>query len=229
MIIIIPGWMHSAAEWSVVSGLLEQQGVENCVLDLPGFGTVPIDESIKTMSDLTTWCKNKVTQIEENNTPPVTLVGHSCGGRIGLALVAEGMVLEKLVLIGSPNLYRPSRAIQLTKLLVSVMSPVKRFIPESLRHGLRSADYTQAAGTSMQDLYQNVIKYDQTNLLAKVTVPVQLLWGENDTAAPVRIARELDSKLQHSSLEIIPKLGHNLHHENPVLLAGKLKSYVTNS
>ncbi len=224
--IIIPGWMHSADKWATVSKLLEQQGIENRVLDLPGFGSQPADVKIKTMSDVTEWCRNDIAHIAISTTP-ITLVGHSCGGRIALQLVADGLQVEKLVLIGSPNLYRPAVSVRVIKVLVSVCRPIKPLVPHAIRVKLRSADYLEVKDTVMQELYTDVIKDDQTHLLSEITTKVELLWGENDKAAPLRIAQEMLTKLPSAQLTVLPKLGHNLHQENPLLLAGKLKNYVT--
>jgi len=78
----------------------------------------------------------------------------------------------------------------------------------------------------MQALYQSVVVADQTTLTNQVTTKVQLLWGAQDTATPVRIAYELQTLLADSTLTVLPNLGHNLHHENPGLLAGKIKLFL---
>lgn len=226
MLVIIPGWMHAAKEWAVVSDILTRSNIEHTVLDIPGFGANPPDPDLSTMKDLVTWCESKVMTIQSQSQSPLILVGHSCGGRVGLQLAANELHMHKLVLIGSPNLYRPSTRVQLTRLLVAILRPFQSLIPASIRLKLRSDDYTAAKGTPMHNLYLSVVTEDQTELLHTISTHVQLLWGEHDTAAPVRIAREMHEKLSSSRLTIIPKLGHNLHHENPQLLAGKLKEYV---
>lgn len=226
MVIIIPGWRHAATEWSAVSDQLTRLAVPHTVLDIPGFGTVPHDPAIQTLSDLAAWCNAQIAEIATTAQTPLSLAGHSCGGRIALQLVADGMQVDDLVLCGSPNLYRPSRSTALKKLLVQALNPVKSFIPEKVRRILRSDDYQAVQNDKLLNLYLDVVRDDQTHLLNKVVLPTALLWGEQDEAAPVWIAHELHEKLKDSTLDIISGVGHNIHHEKPQLLAAKIAHYV---
>jgi pimeloyl-ACP methyl ester carboxylesterase len=226
MLVILPGWMHDAAQWNVVSKLLNNMNVKHVVLDFPGFGTVPKDTSITSFDNLVTWSKNEIERLTAGTDEPVTLLGHSCGGRITLALAVDNINYKQLILIGSPNLYRPTLKVKITKVLARVVSPIQFLIPAGLRNKFRSADYAQATKTGMQELYHSVVVHDQTALTGQVTTKVHLLWGALDTAAPVRIAYELEELLPHTSLTVLPNLGHNLHHENPGLLAGKIKLFL---
>jgi len=226
MLIIIPGWRHSAAEWNSVSTQLTSQHIEHVTLDLPGFGTVPNDEPLQTLADLSQWCLQEITALQKDSTTPLVLFGHSCGGRIAAQLVAQGLTVEKLILCGSPNLYRPSTKTKLIKNLVMVSSPFKGLVPESLRQKLRSDDYQAVLDDPLRDLYLDVVRDDQSDILSKITCPTTLLWGEHDDAAPLWIGQELAQRLSNSTLDIIPHAGHNLHYEKPQLLAAKIAQYV---
>ena len=227
MLIIIPGWMHVAAQWEDVSELLRQCNIEHRILDLPGFGAVPYDEKIKTFAHLCSYVLVEIKQITDETNGEISLFGHSCGGRIALKLVADGLVVKDLILVGSPNLYRPDSKTQLIKVLTRILSPVKQLVPEIIKQRVRSADFEHVRGSTMQDLYADVVKDDQTNLLSKVNARIDLIWGEDDDAAPLKIAAEMHQKLPNSSLHILPNLGHNLHQENPRLLTGKIISILS--
>lgn len=226
MLIILPGWMHDAKHWDTVSKLLYNQNIRHAVLDFPGFGTVTKSDAIVDFESLLDWTSNEIQRITADIDEPITLLGHSCGGRIALALAVDNNIYKQLILIGSPNLYRPTLTVRAIKLLSQVADPIKTLIPTKLRHKLRSDDCTQATETGMQALYQSVVVADQTTLTNQVTTKVQLLWGAQDTATPVRIAYELQTLLADSTLTVLPNLGHNLHHENPGLLAGKIKLFL---
>ena len=215
--------MHDAAAWQAASRLLDNLGIEHAVVDFPGFGAVAHDASIVNFDDLVAWTRGEIDRLTAGTDEPVTLLGHSCGGRIALALAVDNITYQQLILVGSPNLYRPTFKVRVIKALAKLMSPIKCFVPDVVRNKLRSDDYTQATETGMTELYQSVVADDQTALTDRVTTQMQLLWGEQDTAAPVRIAYELDQLLPHSKLTVLPNLGHNLHLENPGLLAAKIK------
>lgn len=227
MIIIIPGWMHTSSDWQQVKTRLEKNGQTVTVLDIPSFGKSSSVEKLKTFDDTVVWCKTAISKLSLNTKEQIYLVGHSYGGRIALRLVAEGQPVEKLLLSGSPNLYRPSLATIIIKRIVSFLKPIKSFIPIAVRRKLRSADYERAKGTELEKLFLDVIKDDQSELLDEVSVDTILIWGENDEEAPVWIAQELHNKLRKSHLEIIPNVGHNIHIAKPHLLAAKINSYVT--
>ncbi len=46
-------------------------------------------------------------------------------------------------------------------------------------------------------------------------IPVLILWGESDNVLPIKIGRELHSKLSRSALSVLPDAGHVPHWERP--------------
>ena len=228
MLIILPGWMHNAAQWNAVSKQLDNLNVQHVVLDFPGFGTNVKDDTITDLDGLVVWASNEIERVTTSTNEPVTLLGHSCGGRIALALAVDNITYRQLILVGSPNLYRPTLKVRIIKIFSRLVAPAKSLVPVRLQDYLRSDDYTVATKTNMQELYLSVVVDDQTALAKCVTTKVQLLWGEQDVAAPVRIAYELDDLLADSTLTVLPNLGHNIHQENPGLLAGKIKLFLSN-
>jgi len=227
MVIIIPGWMHAASEWKQVSDLLHERQIEHAVLDIPGFGAVALDPAIKCFADLCQWCLDEIILLQSRSTSPLVLFGHSCGGRVAVQLVAEGLEVQHLILSGSPNLYRPSFKTKLVKALAGLGRPFKHQVPEQLRQKLRSADFAAARDTQMLPLYQSVVTGDQGDILPNITAKTTLLWGECDEAAPLSIAQEMLPLITGSQLAVIPHAGHNLHHEKPQLLTAKITTYVT--
>jgi pimeloyl-ACP methyl ester carboxylesterase len=227
MLVIIPGWMHDSAQWSVVCDLLTSRNIEHGVIAIPGFGTVTADPNIATMDDLSQWCLQQITNVQSTSATPLVLFGHSCGGRVALQLVAEGLPVQQLILCGSPNLYRQSSKAKCIAWLVALATPLKPLLPEWIKSKVRSDDYAVARGSVMQTLYASVVQSDQSTLLPLVTTQTRLLWGAQDSAAPLHNARELHERLVNSTLEVIPQAGHNLHHDKPHLLAAKIASYVT--
>jgi pimeloyl-ACP methyl ester carboxylesterase len=219
--------MHDAAQWDAVSKRLDNLKIKHVVLDFPGFGSVASDELIVEFKDLVTWSKTEIQHLTVDNDEPVTLLGHSCGGRIALALAVDNTDYHQLILVGSPNLYRPGLKVRIIKVITKLAAPVKFLFPTTLRRKLRSDDYDQAKESNMNELYRSVVINDQTALTSRVSTKVNLLWGEHDPAAPVHIAYELDKLLVDSTLTILPNLGHNLHQENPGLLAATINAYLT--
>lgn len=227
MLVIIPGWRHAASDWQAVSFTLNRHGIQHKILDIPGFGTIPTNPTIKTLDDLSLWCKAQITNLQSESNRPLILCGHSCGGRVALKLVAEGLAVDQLILCGSPNLYRPTLRVKVITVFAMLARPIRSLVPYSIRRKFRSDDYENAKNSPLQDLYLDVVQDDQTHVLELVQCPVALIWGENDEAAPVWIAHELLERLKQATLTIIPLGGHNLHHDKPQLLAAKIAKYAS--
>jgi pimeloyl-ACP methyl ester carboxylesterase len=78
---------------------------------------------------------------------------------------------------------------------------------EGARQRYGSADYQAATGVMRQILVRLVAeRYEE--MLAAITCPVDLVWGDNDTAAPASIATALAALLPQVTLTWCPGAGH---------------------
>ncbi|MFT5037292.1 MAG: pimeloyl-ACP methyl ester carboxylesterase [Candidatus Azotimanducaceae bacterium] len=224
-ILILPGWRQYSEHWKIVSSILASQNVTHDVLDLPGFGNEPAQDTLTNASEVAKWVTQYITTHVPNT--DIVLVGHSYGGRVAAHIAASKLdYIKGLVLIGSPNIYRPSIKVQCLKLLTKVLHPVIALAPENFRSTFRSSDYTNVKGTPLETLYSNIIVEDQTRMLQTLSLPTHLIWGENDTQAPLSSAKEMCQLIPNASLEIITATGHDVHIEKPHLLTAKILSYV---
>jgi pimeloyl-ACP methyl ester carboxylesterase len=73
------------------------------------------------------------------------------------------------------------------------------------RHG--SADYRNAEGI-MRDVFVRMVTERYDDELAGLTVPVALVWGDDDADVPVAVAREAQSLLPGATLTLCPGAGH---------------------
>ena len=220
-LIILPGWQHSSTEWQAVQKELRARSIDVTVLDLPGFGSEPYQPDLRTLDDIVTWCHEKLAVLTHGD--QFVLCGHSYGGRVAAKLAVQNFPgLTTLVLVGSPNIYRPSLGTQFKTSLATILRPVKHLIPEHVKRSLRSTDFQSVRGTQLEELFQNIIRDDQTDVLRQITITTTLLWGEHDDAAPLSLAKEMQHTLSNAELDVILAAGHNVHIEKPALLAAKL-------
>ncbi|MGP8223290.1 MAG: alpha/beta fold hydrolase, partial [Acidimicrobiales bacterium] len=49
---------------------------------------------------------------------------------------------------------------------------------------------------------------DYAPVLAAVKCPVELVWGDDDTAAPLAVAEQLERELSEAHLTVCPGAGH---------------------
>jgi pimeloyl-ACP methyl ester carboxylesterase len=89
---------------------------------------------------------------------------------------------------------------------------------EARRRHSGSDDY-RAATVVMRDVLVRSLaeEHDGTycTALRAVTCPVELVWGENDTAAPVEVARRALTLVPTARLTVLPGVGHLTPTEAP--------------
>ncbi len=222
LVIILPGWMHTERQWSAVCAQLKHSGTSYRFIDIPGFGNTEPDPSLTDVNTVTEWLHTELQSVTE----PYLLCGHSFGGRIAVAYQnAHPQNVQKLCLIGSPNLYRPDFQTKVKKRFVKYTKLLRSLLPESLRQRFRSTDFDMVRGTSLETLFKNVIAHDQLESLREIKIKTFLLWGSEDAAVPLRVANEIAANITDSTIDIIAGAGHNVHQEKPLLIAAKIMEY----
>ncbi|MCW2544085.1 MAG: hypothetical protein JWM40_1637 [Frankiales bacterium] len=214
-ILALHGWGRTRADW------LPALTHPALAVDLPGFGASPAPPA--------PWGSREYAEL----LAPVladggwTVAGHSLGGRIAVHLAAGWPELvDKLVLTGVPSLLRrpgttkaplpyrlAKRAHGLGLLSAEAMEKQRR------KHG--SADYRAAEGV-MRDTLVRLVNEDYRDLLPVITAPVELVWGENDTAAPLAMVEEAAGLIQKADLVVAPGSGHLLDEALYALLRDRL-------
>lgn len=217
-VVILHGWGHSSAQWR---GAVAGGDVAVRVFDLPGFGNEALVSADWGISEYAEWVRRK---IEAEGLSDVVLLGHSFGGRIAAELAStRHSWLSGLILYAAPCLYRPTNIIAAKK---SIAKVARAFGLGGRYRGNPELGAADKAG--LGSIYRRVVNFDQTDALRNIFVPTLLIWGERDVDVPLRIAREMETLIPQSRLEVLPGLGHNAHLENPNLFYGVIKKYVQN-
>jgi len=178
-------------------------------VDLPGFGATPPPPEAWGTADYAA----AVADVLDEMAPPVVVLGHSFGGLVAVQLAAaRPEAVRGLVLTGAPLRTsddaprRPAARFRLARALnrAGLLSDA-RMEEARRRHG--SADYRAAEGVMRQVLVKRLgERYD--GALAGVGCPVSLVWGDDDTAAPLAMAHAAATRLAHAELTVEPGAGH---------------------
>lgn len=183
--------------------------------DLPGFGSSPVPsqpigtlEYAQIVSDAIDEVASTIPGAENLE---VIVVGHSFGGKVAISLKAQSgsrHKLSALLLSGAP-LLRLTQLRRRTKLSFRIIKTASRFglisveRMEKAKVKYGSRDYREAQGV-MRDIFVKVVNEDCGPLLREVSLPVGLVWGRQDTAAPLVIAeRVVELAPEHISLKIV--------------------------
>ena len=88
-----------------------------------------------------------------------------------------------------------------------------------------SSDYAQSS-PKMRAVMSKVVNEDLTHLLKDIKAPSLLIWGENDTATPMRDARLMEKLIPGGALVSFPGCGHYSFLDNPGQFAAVLNSFL---
>lgn len=170
------------------------------ILDLPGFGLSDEPKSAWNISDYSDMLNEFNNKLEIKK--PI-IIGHSFGGRLAIRYSANHPV-EKVVLFGAPCI-RINEPLPLSvKLLKSVKKlPLMNNLGEYMKKYIGSRDY-KAASPIMRQTLVNVVNEDLSMYAKKIEEPTLLIWGQNDTEAPLNAARELEKIMIDAALIVLP-------------------------
>jgi len=216
-ILILHGWGSFADRWRTVAKLLAGYNFSVIIPDLPGFGNSNAPDSVWGFDD---YCKLVEEFRKALGLGKIRLLGHSFGGNIAITYaIKHPENLVKLYLVGAASIrdetvrkktvYAASKTFRFLRFI----EPLKKFIYRIIK-----SDYGTAKGI-MKKIYLKVIKIDLRDRLSEVKTETLLIWGERDNITPLSHARMIQEGIAGSRLEIVPRLGHNLHSEAPGLLA----------
>jgi pimeloyl-ACP methyl ester carboxylesterase len=217
LVVGLPGWGRDWRDLQIALGRFH-----HLLLDLPGFGTSPPPSSVWGALGYADCVASVIDEQEVSE--PIVLVGHSFGGRVALCLAASrpemvrGVVLCGVPFFRSVTARRPSRAYRLAR-RARRLRLISSSQLEAVRRATGSADYLAAHGI-MRLVFVRLVNESYQKELTLVRCPAALLWGREDTAAPVLNATKA-TELMHDDvrLVILDGIGHDVHLQAPQTLA----------
>lgn len=231
-ILFLHGWGASLESFRAMVSPLSKNF--RCILlDAPGCGKSDLPNEPLTPKDYCDITKEFMKKVGLKN--PI-MIGHSNGGRTILNMCADGYVKpKKIVLFGAAGIKSKKSFKQ--RLRQSVYKTCRRVLTlpiirlytkdalELLRSHFGSADYKSAPPVMRQTLV-NLINSDVTDKLHNIKASTLLIWGENDTASPLWMARVMEEKIKDCGLVVMPGCSHWNFVENPVQTDAILKSFL---
>ena len=222
-VLALHGWARSHADFAEVLGDTEEEGpIDAIAVDLPGFGASPAPDAPWSAKDYAAFIRPLLDEMGSR----VVIVGHSFGGRVAVELAAlaedrsAALVLTGVPLVRVGRRRHPHIRYQIVRTVART-----RFVgPDRLerareRHG--SQDYREARGI-MRAVLVRVLAEDYRSTLARLSCPVELVWGERDTAVPVEVAREALPALTVGRLTVLPGVDHFVPTAAPAALRAAL-------
>lgn len=213
--------------------------------DLPGSGLSPPDPT-DDYSDARSVAVLK-TMMDDLGVERAALVGNSLGGRIAWTFAAAHPErVERLVLISPDGFASPPFEYGEAPDIPAIFGLVEYVLPRfMLRSNLEVAyadparlddttlaryyDLLRAPGGRgvLLERFRQTILTDPEPRLAQITVPVLLLWGEEDAMIPVANAADYQRVLPDATLIRLPALGHVPQEEAPAVSLAPVRAFLS--
>ena len=170
------------------------------ILDFPGFGQSEEPKEAWTIDKYSLMLEEFVKQKKIKK--PIVM-GHSFGGRVAIRYSARNNI-DKLVLFGSPCIRTNEDLSLKVKILKKLKTlPGMNKFGEFMKQYIGSRDY-KAASPIMRQTLVEVVNEDLSKYAREIEEPTLLIWGEQDTEAPVSDAKELEKIMMDAALIILP-------------------------
>jgi len=181
-LVFLHGW---GQDKNTLESLASQLPGQKIFFDLPGFGETELPKRAWGVADYANYVKQNFLQEKS------IIIGYSFGGRVAIKLAANyPELVEKIVLIASAGLRKK----------ISLKRIWRKIIKKS------SGDY-QRAGV-LKPIFSKIVCEDLSKDCKQVKQEVLILAAENDTEAPVWVAKKMRRLLKNSKLIILPNLDH---------------------
>lgn len=170
------------------------------ILDLPGFGNSSEPPTPWNMTNYSDMLEEFIDRV--GITKPI-IIGHSFGGRLAIRYSANNPI-EKLVLFGAPCIRIQEKLPLSVRILKTLKKlPLMNEFGEYMKKYIGSRDY-KAASPIMRQTLVDVVNEDLSSYAKKIEEPTLLIWGQNDTEAPVSDAKELERIMIDGALIVLP-------------------------
>ena len=217
-IVLLHGLMGGLSNFEQTVNYFSQKGFKVYIPQLPIYDLPILNTNLNSIAKFVgKFIKDKVGG-------PVTLVGNSMGGHVGLILtLAKPELVHSLVLTGSSGLYERSFGETFPRRgdrdYIKKKTEEVFFNPEVATEQLIDEVFDvvndRMKGIKTVLLAKSAIRHNMAKDLPKIHVPTCIIWGKNDTVTPPEVALEFDRLLPNSTLYWIDKCGHAAMMEKP--------------
>lgn len=219
-VVALHGWGRSGNDFAPIVA-----GLDAVAIHLPGFGPTSPPDTVWGTADYAELVAEAIRPFG-----PVVVVGHSFGGRIAVRLAARHPELvSSLVLTGAPLVrlaptskpalgYRLARALHNWGLITDARM-------KAIRSRFGSADYNAAQGI-MREIMVATVNENYDDDMAALSLPVAMVWGENDTAAPTAAGQIASTRIKGATWQVVPGTAHMMEGELAAAVARAVRSSV---
>ena len=225
-VLMVHGAGMDRTVWSQQTRYLAHHGFAPMAVDLPGHGGSG-GELLSTISEMADWVADL---IQELDTGPVRLVGHSMGSLISLEVAARHTdAVERLILMGAaaampvhPELLGAAERNEILapQLMTAWAHGTRAHVAGNPTPGLWMRSGCQALleragdGVIHNDLAA-CNSYEAGDIAARITCPITVIVGSEDKMTPPKATAQLVAGFQEVDLRHLEGVGHMMMIEAP--------------
>lgn len=227
--VLLHGWADSQHTFKQLSQHL-QQNYTVVTVDLAGFGSSQPPAKGWGLTEFAKHLQMALQKIAIMPNDITLLIGHSNGGAVAIRALAKGYLHpKKLVLIASAGIREGSTKKSVIKGTTKVAKVASYALPRGMRGRLRAKFYSQVGSDylvaeHMQASFKKIVKDDIQADAEHIAIPTCIIYGELDTATPVRYAQLLHSLITDSQVHVIQNADHFVHQQ----YADQVYQYIRN-
>lgn len=224
-ILFLHGWADSGKTFEMLAKEIVaiNTSYSALLLDLPGFGG---SDGPPEAWGLPEYASFTADFLKKTGKDPLAIIGHSNGGAIAIHGLAQNILTtSKLILIGSAGIRDKNAKKKFMRLLAKPAKLAIKATPKPTQKRIRQKLYS-AIGSDylvmehMQETFKKVVSYDVRAEAKEISIPVCLIYGENDSSTPPAYGKLLSQAMPDAKLHTIPLAGHFVHQEQVYKVAG---------
>ncbi|MGB1247350.1 MAG: alpha/beta fold hydrolase [Chitinophagales bacterium] len=186
-----------------------------------------------TVSGMVEYLSNLIDHKKYNN---FHLLGNSLGGHIAQVYALDNIEkVKSITLTGSSGLFENSLGAGYPNKenyeYVKEKTAYTFYNPDTATKELVDEVYETVNNRSKAiriiTMAKSALRHNLRNELQKLTMPVKLIWGQNDTITPYFVGEEFEKLLPNANLSGIDKCGHAAMMEKPLEFNAILEQFLT--
>jgi pimeloyl-ACP methyl ester carboxylesterase len=209
-VVVLHGWGGRIESMAPVIRCLARD-LRVLALDLPGFGEAPLPDGVWGTPDHAEYVADVLAHRDVHR---AHFVGHSFGAKTAFYLAAtHRSLVDKLVLLGPNGVrLRPTVRARVKKAIarparsVARLGPAGRWVRDAVYRRTGSDDYRNAG--PLRPMLVKTVNENFSHLLPLVGSATLLVWGTEDDAVPLAVARTMERLIPDAGLVLFEGAGH---------------------